>query len=142
MKALSTKKSTTTRNEDDWLEVGPIDGEMYKAFEYTKNELALFYAAMSSGSIGVSINGATDFLKAVLEPSAYNLVIRGVKNNAIEVEDLIELAQEIISEFSENPTGSPSESSASAKPTGKPSTGSAPQRGSTRASSRRRATST
>lgn len=113
----------------------PINGEMYEAYRPSTNSLAFFYAAIGRRSLAAGLNGVIDFLQKNVEPAAFAIIMRGVDSDALELEDLIGLCNEIIEEFAENPTGSSADSSKSRASTGARSTASSRRPASTRASS-------
>ncbi len=116
----------------------PINGEVYYAYRPSTNSLGLFYSSQGSRGISEKLKGIEDFLQKNLEPEAFNLVMKGVRDDAINYEVLLELTMDIIEEFAENPTTSSPVSSPSQNRAGRRSTASARPKARTRVSSNSR----
>lgn len=120
----------------DTVEI-PINGEVYFAYRPSTNSIALFYSSLGSGKTSVVLNAIEKFLKRNLEPEAYALIMAGIENDSLEYEAMLELVNDLISEFSENPTTPSKGSTSSRAGTGTKSTANSRPRASTRDSSRR-----
>lgn len=116
----------------------PINGEIYFAYRPTTNSIAIFYSSVGKKNVAIQLSGIEQFLERCLEPEAFALIMKAVENDTLEYGALVELAQEIIEEFAENPTTPSAASSGSRASTGASSTANSRRPASTRASSRSR----
>jgi hypothetical protein len=87
-------------------------------------------------NVAIALAGVEEFLQKVLEPEAYTIIMKAVREDALDFEELLELAKEIIAEFGENPRGSSAGSSTSRASTGTSSTATSRPRATTRQVSR------
>ena len=128
----------TERERDvdrDQIEL-PINGDVYYAYRPSTNSIALFFASAGKQNVAVALAGVEEFLQRNLEPEAYSLIMKAVRDDALQFEELLDLARAIIAEFGENPRGSSAGSSSSRARTGTSSTATARPRASTRQVSR------
>jgi hypothetical protein len=139
LKALSfDKEKQRDDTKRDNIEF-PINGEIYYAYKPSTNSIGLFFAAQGTKNVAHKLAGAITFLEENLEPAAHALIMRGVANDAIDLDIIIELVLEIIEEFSKNPTTSSTASTASRRGSGRESTANSRRPASTRVSSTPRA---
>lgn len=130
------KERPTGADGRDTIEV-PIDGKIYFAYRPTTNSIALFYSSIGRNKMSSALVGVENFLKKNVEPECFTLLMEAVEKDQLEYEDLMTLVQEIIQEFSENPTSPSKESTSSRAGTGTKSTVNSRRPASTRDSSRR-----
>jgi len=120
----------------------PINGDIYFAYRPSTNSIALFYAAQGKKNIASALSGVLEFLEKNLEPEAYALIFKAVRDDMLDFAELLQLSTEIIVEFAENPPTSSAGSSSSRANTGSRSTGNSQRPASRRVSSPSRASST
>lgn len=135
MKEMRFETERVRDLDRDQIEL-PINGVVYYAYRPSTNAIALFFASAGKQSVAIALAGVEEFLQRVLEPEAYTIIMKAVREDALEFEELLELAKEIIAEFGENPRGSSAGSSSSRANTGTSSTATSRPRATIRQASR------
>lgn len=130
MRGLRTIKEFTTAAKhaageaEDPLEFS-LDGKVLRAFRPTEGQLALLMAAVSRHtSEATKVAGAIDFFVSIMDQDSYTYLADRLmsREDPIGLEQITEVTQWIIEEWSGRPTPSPSVSTPSQSPDGQNST--------------------